>query len=235
MNDIIVRDYSGIQVLFQNDAYLNATAIAKHFGKRPQHYLDSDRTTEYLGAICKRLKAANPAFKENQLVIVKRGSSEVGGGTWLHPKLAIDFARWMNADFAVWCDEQIEIILRGDQVEQSITPLETLENIVAAFRIQQNDIQKVRSQQRYQGIEIAKIKVRLDNKQSQRKLTYNPNQIGLDIDPALEQRELPKLATGTHASPVPHERRGHYRQCRSGKRVWVRPTVINPQKKNSIH
>jgi KilA-N domain len=59
-----------------------------------------------------------PAFSrwlfsdENQLVIVKKGSVENGGGTWLHPKLAIDFARWLSPDFAVWCDLQIEKILR---------------------------------------------------------------------------------------------------------------------------
>lgn len=36
-----------------------------------------------------------------------------GGGTWLHPKLAIRFAQWLDADFAVWCDEQIEHLLHG--------------------------------------------------------------------------------------------------------------------------
>ena len=50
---------------------------------------------------------------ENQLVIVKGGSSKNGGGTWLHPKLAIHFARWLDPRFAVWCDEQIEQILSG--------------------------------------------------------------------------------------------------------------------------
>lgn len=32
---------------------------------------------------------------------------------------------------------------------------------------------------------------------------------------------------GTHASPVEHLRRGHYRE-RNGQRFWVRPTVVNP-------
>jgi hypothetical protein len=37
----------------------------------------------------------------------------MGGGTWMHPKLAVRFAQWLDVDFAVWCDEQIDHILRG--------------------------------------------------------------------------------------------------------------------------
>ncbi|MEY2666195.1 MAG: hypothetical protein RLZZ384_366, partial [Pseudomonadota bacterium] len=32
-------------------------------------------------------------------------------GMWLHPYLAVDFARWLAADFAVWCEKQIENML----------------------------------------------------------------------------------------------------------------------------
>ena len=48
-------------------------------------------------------------MEEIQLVIVKKGGNN--SGTWLHPKLAIDFARWLSPEFAVWCDAQIEQIL----------------------------------------------------------------------------------------------------------------------------
>ena len=52
--------------------------------------------------------------EENQIVIVKKGNSKnFTQGTWLHSKLAIHFARWLNPKFAVWCDEQIEILLNG--------------------------------------------------------------------------------------------------------------------------
>lgn len=34
-------------------------------------------------------KAVKTAFDEKQVVIVKSGVPENGGGTWLHPKLAI--------------------------------------------------------------------------------------------------------------------------------------------------
>lgn len=48
------------------------------------------------------------------LVVTKRGAPTNGGGTWLHPKLAVMFARWLDAKFAVWCDLQIGALLRGN-------------------------------------------------------------------------------------------------------------------------
>ncbi|HDS1582158.1 TPA: KilA-N domain-containing protein [Stenotrophomonas maltophilia] len=38
-----------------------------------------------------------------------------GGGTWFHPKLAVHFARWLSTEFAVWCDLQIDELLRTGQ------------------------------------------------------------------------------------------------------------------------
>ncbi len=91
----IILAFENAPVTFTSEAYLNATQIAKHFNKRVQHYLDNERTQEYIEELS---KAGNPAFDKNQLVIVKKGSSENGGGTWLHPKLTIDFARaWLTA------------------------------------------------------------------------------------------------------------------------------------------
>jgi len=103
---IIQHSFQDTPVFFQSDAFLNATAIAKKFNKRPADYLKSDSTISYLESITRIL-----VIPENQLVKVKKGSSANGGGTWLHPKLAIDFARWLNPDFAVWCDMQIEKLL----------------------------------------------------------------------------------------------------------------------------
>lgn len=122
MANIISADFNGTPVTFRNDAYLNASAIAAHFGKRAQHYLDSDRTQEYIKALsdCFHSKAAKPALEEKQWVIVNRGGNNPG--TWLHPKLAIDFARWLSPEFAVWCDAQIEQILGINHAPQIRAP-----------------------------------------------------------------------------------------------------------------
>ena len=110
MNAIITADFNGFNVSFRNDAYINATAVAKQFGKMPKDFLKNEQTREYISALARHLSTRRKILvKENQLVIVQNGGNN--RGTWLHPKLAIFFARWLSPEFAVWCDEQIERIL----------------------------------------------------------------------------------------------------------------------------
>lgn len=110
----LIKSFSGVAVSFNQDGYLNASAIAKHFGKRVPDFLKTEQNQEYISALAEHLsKTLKIVFDKNQLVIVKKGSPANGGGTWLHPKLAIHFARWLDPRFAVWCDEQIEQILSG--------------------------------------------------------------------------------------------------------------------------
>lgn len=112
--------FENIQVSFTHDAYLNATQIASRFGKQVRDYLKSERTQEYIQALIENLSEKRNLLTQNDLVIIKKGNSrKYQQGTWLHPKLAIDFARWLNPKFAVWCDMQIEKILKGEYQPQN--------------------------------------------------------------------------------------------------------------------
>ena len=104
-------------VSFRADGFLNATAIAKHFGKLPKDYLKTEQTQEYIVALAEAMTERTKILTvENQLVIIKKGGNNKDEqGTWLHPKLAIHFARWLDPKFAVWCDFQIEKILGINQ------------------------------------------------------------------------------------------------------------------------
>ena len=114
MNQVQSFNFGNISVSFRDDGYLNATAIAAHFGKQPRDYLKTEQTQQYIAALADFLSTKTKILvKENQIVNVKNGGSE--RGTWLHPKLAIHFARWLDPKFAVWCDEQIEQLLSGSQ------------------------------------------------------------------------------------------------------------------------
>ena len=109
----LIKTFGDFAVSFNSDGYLNATQIAKQFDKRINNYLRSEQTQLYIAALFDVLKARNSAMTENQLVIVQKGGNVHFSGTWLHPKLAVDFARWLDPKFAVWCDEQIEQIISG--------------------------------------------------------------------------------------------------------------------------
>lgn len=106
MSDWIPFEYKGQPVRFNTNGWINATDIAKQFGKRPGHWLELPATVEYMEALTRHLNVG----ESGNLVRTTRGRQ---GGTWLHPKLAVVFARWLDDDFAVWCGLHIEDVLRG--------------------------------------------------------------------------------------------------------------------------
>ena len=123
MNSIKTVSFGNFPVSFQNNGYLNATVVAAHFNRRVGNYLKSERTQEYIAALAEKLSVTpKRATEDNQIVIIKQGGTEQG--TWLHPKLAVDFARWLDPKFAVWCDEQIEQILSGSLKAQPKTTVD---------------------------------------------------------------------------------------------------------------
>ncbi len=80
-----------------DEIYFNATELAKMFGKYPKDYLKTAPTKEYIEFLCLRWD-----LSPNEIVKVKRGGKYQG--TWMHHKLALDFARWLSPKFAVALD-----------------------------------------------------------------------------------------------------------------------------------
>lgn len=99
--------YNGNEVTFRNEqgvAYINATQMAKHFGKRPNDYMALPSTNELIEAVTRKNGNGN-----SQLVITKRGGQDQG--TWLHETIALDFAQWLSVDFKLWCNDRIKELL----------------------------------------------------------------------------------------------------------------------------
>ena len=105
---LINADFDGSPMQFNRDGWFNATLAAERFGKSPRDWLRLPSTVEYLAAID---EAENSNVGKSHIwVRSKRGNA---GGTWLHPKLAVMFARWLDVRFAIWCDTQIDSLIRG--------------------------------------------------------------------------------------------------------------------------
>lgn len=103
MTKIIKAEFDGQAIQFNDAGWFNATKAAERFGKRVQHWQDNAETKAYIKKLNNRISG--------DLTKTKRGKN---GGTWLHPKLGVMFARWLDIDFAIWCDEQIDKIIHGD-------------------------------------------------------------------------------------------------------------------------
>jgi hypothetical protein len=113
--EIITKLYNNFEVSFSTDIdtnlYLNATKVAKQFGKKPDDWLRTKQTQDYIKALLSRFVN----MRNGDLVVVKQGGNDKKAqGTWIHKKLIIAFARWLSPDFAVWCDSVIEEILKGE-------------------------------------------------------------------------------------------------------------------------
>lgn len=111
MNNVVPFHYQGQPVRFNSEGWINATDVAKRFGKKPAEWLRLPDTARYMDALARHLNVG----ESHLLVSSTKGRS---GGTWLHPKLAVVFARWLDLEFAVWADLHIDALLRGELTEK---------------------------------------------------------------------------------------------------------------------
>jgi hypothetical protein len=111
---------SEIDIIFNDDVYIHATDICKNFNKRPETWLKTQQTQDYISA----LKSVLP---DTELVTVNNGG--INPGTWIHPKLAIMFGRWLSPQFAVWCDGKIDELLNSGYVGVNDAIQESLEEV----------------------------------------------------------------------------------------------------------
>lgn len=115
-----VREWNGTAIQRRADGFINATAMCQAGGKRLNDYTRLDRTIEYIEALrlaltaethCGAAVAGFPATLSD-VIEVNQGGLPHLQGTWIHPRLAVDLARWISPAFAVWMDgwflEQME-------------------------------------------------------------------------------------------------------------------------------
>ncbi|WP_460746456.1 KilA-N domain-containing protein [Microvirgula curvata] len=96
MMQIIKAESDGHTMQFREDGWFNAMVAAERFGKRVDHWLANRETDQYITALSELLNTRN----SGELIHARKGRN---GGTWLHPKLAVAFARWLDVRFAVCC------------------------------------------------------------------------------------------------------------------------------------
>jgi hypothetical protein len=100
------------------DGFINGTSMALAHEKKINDWFRTNDTLELFQSLmdglglqtnygksrnleAARLSASKYAEMFPGLVFTKSGSPELGGGTWLHPDLAIQLAQWCNKPFAL--------------------------------------------------------------------------------------------------------------------------------------
>lgn len=103
---IVKFDYQGYPISFNNDngVMVNATNMAKPFGKVAKDWLRTKQTQEFITSL-----SAVRQICPTDLVQIKQGGNEQG--TWMHEDVALEFARWLSPQFAIWTNIKIKELL----------------------------------------------------------------------------------------------------------------------------
>ena len=108
-NSLMIREYLGNAIEFKiikGEVYANATSMCRVFGKEIRRWNALDSTKNYIRALTKKVST--------ELVIINQGGIEQG--TWIHERLVIKLAEWLDINFEIWCDEQIATLIREGEV-----------------------------------------------------------------------------------------------------------------------
>ena len=107
-----IFQYNGSPITFQIGGTLmvNATQMAKSFGKQPIDWLKTEQSKEFISVF-----AELKNFSSADLVrVTKGGNDKKLQGTWMHEDVALEFARWLSPAFAIWCNDRIkELLMKG--------------------------------------------------------------------------------------------------------------------------
>lgn len=131
MSTITTYSYEGTPIAFERGAgvMINATQMAKRFGKTPKDWLRNQQSEEFISTL-----SAVRQICLSQLVQVRKGnSSNFEQGTWMHEDVAMEFARWLSPAFAIWTNDRIKELMR-DGVTTTATDDQTIAKAMAILQ-----------------------------------------------------------------------------------------------------
>jgi len=196
-------NYNGNNVSFRKEnenVFVNATEMAKNFDRQVKHWFENPSTHEYIHALAKHkgLHAIgeNPTSLNTSelaknypslLFVVKGGLNQQG--TWMHEDVAIEFARWLNPAFAIWCNDRIKELMKFG-ITATPQTLENLANnpdllieLATALKSERAEKEMFEQKTILQHRELVKQapKVGYFDEVLQSQSTYNTNQIAKEL------------------------------------------------------
>ncbi len=113
MSDIRHFDYEGTPISFEfadGNKMINASEMAKPFGKQVNNFLRMEATKEYILLLESRYADSRNGIKREVLRVVQGGTPELQGA-WMDEKLALKFAAWLSPRFELWVYDRIQELL----------------------------------------------------------------------------------------------------------------------------
>lgn len=100
--EIVVKEFNGVAIQIINGENVNLTNLWKASGSDPNkavaQWLRTDNSQEFINTLSKELKCA-------KMHILKTQRGRGIGGTWGHWQIALSYARYLNAELAIFMNQ----------------------------------------------------------------------------------------------------------------------------------
>lgn len=148
---LVVRVWNDAAIARRDeDGYANATAMCAANGREWSGYIRTDRTKDYIQAL-----AASLDLTPADLVITTTTGPNEFRGTWVHPRLAVDLARWISPEFAVWMDGWFLNATQGHQpAPQPQVSRQEFDQLTAQVRIASNGVMALAYHLEQRGVDV---------------------------------------------------------------------------------
>ncbi len=103
MGKMVKRDFNGVEIAFEGKEKISLTDLWKASGKsegRDPHNWARFEGKEFINVI-----AVSQNRSVAQVLKAKRGK---GGGTWAHWQIALEYARYLSPELAIWCNQVVK-------------------------------------------------------------------------------------------------------------------------------
>jgi len=181
-NSLVVLQYEDQRISFKAEngmTYTNATEMARKYDKSPREWLLLADTLRFRQSLVER--GITPSLESQ--VITRRGSL---GATFLEQNLALEFARWLDPNFAIWMNKTNQelvkqgfVVLKKDTLETTTT----FDDIIEQFGVPQTKSEALLLAAAYaKKIEEDKPKVDYYNDMVENRDDFTTSQISLELN-----------------------------------------------------
>lgn len=177
--------YNGNNITFQignGDVMVNATEMAKNFGKRPADFLQNQQTQNYI----QEYTVTRKTVTADLVKVIQGGNNQ---GTWMHEDLALEFSRWLSPSFSIWCNDRIKELLKHgmtatpstieDLLNNPDTLIKTLE-VLKSERAEKERLQ-IQNQKQHEALQLSAPKVEYYNEVLTSTSTYTTTLIAKEL------------------------------------------------------
>jgi hypothetical protein len=157
--------------------------MARQFNKLPGDFLRLKQTEDFISTLSNRYGIPHNAI----LQVVKGGNQNQG--TWMHEKLALKFASWLNTDFELWVYERISDLMKfgitatPQTLDNLLNNPDLLIDLATALKHERQANENLAIRNNQQTLELKKQapKVEYFDEVLQSQSTYNTNQIAKEL------------------------------------------------------